>query len=186
MIKTPRGTQRHRNHRFVSSRSRLFCPESSDNGEFRTGANEWVTRKRTHCGAGGCKGDLWFPWGPPEGGASFIAASCSAKCSSAQWVSSHLGQQEELSFMVEDVTRWLCASTCAAWGGEIFEVFVFTGTNQLQEAFGSNGCEAFKTDGNRPGLWRTTEICESHMVDCGFWYPKVADGAGLHTHKYQD
>lgn len=56
--KTPWGIQRHCNHPSVPSHPRLFGPESSNNLEFRSGVNHWVTRRGTQRG-------LWWRkmWG---------------------------------------------------------------------------------------------------------------------------
>lgn len=66
-----------------------------------------------------------------------MAASCSCTCSWARGVSSHLGQQEGLSLMVEGVTRRIFATArrCDGEEEERIEVFAFMRTNQLREAW---------------------------------------------------
>lgn len=109
--------------------------------------------------------DLCVPRGPPEGAASLMAASCSSTCSSARGVSSHLGQQEGLSLMVEGVTWWIFATArrCDGWKKRI-EVFAFMRTNQLHEAFGSIGSASFKTDGMHSHQYQEKRLLNSSHI----------------------
>lgn len=147
MIQTPRGAA-----------TIDLCPFTSDPSH-RTEVSSELARISESPGRES-KGDLWFPRGPAEGGPSFTAASCSAKCSWARWASSHLGQREELSMMVEDVTRWICASMwcCSGRSSSLLE----------QTNYRKHLVEMVVKPLRLHGLWRTTEICRSYMVQSAF------------------
>lgn len=78
---------------------------------------EWLSESTGGVlGGGRSEDDLCVPRGPPEAAASLMAASCSSTCSLARGVSSHLGQEEGLSLMVEGVT-WRIFATARRCDG---------------------------------------------------------------------
>lgn len=68
--------------------------------------------------------------------------------------------------MVEGVTRRIFATArrCGGEEEERLEVFAFMGTNQLREAFGSNGSASFKTDGMHSHQYQEKRLLNSSHV----------------------
>lgn len=69
--KTPWGIHRCCNHPLLSSHSRLFCPESSNNRKFGSGVNQWVTGRGTR----------WWLWWRKKWGWLVCPPRSSLRCS---------------------------------------------------------------------------------------------------------
>lgn len=163
--KTPWGIHKRCIHPRLSSHSRLFCPESSNNRKFVSGVNQWVTSR----------GTWWRLWWREKWGWLMCPPRSSWRCSvfhgRFMFVHVLLGTRSEFTPRAAggiilnggrcDPADICNHATLRRTEEERIEVFAFMGTNQLHEAFGSNGSASFKTDGMHSHQYQEKRLLNS-------------------------